>query len=810
MEDGSLLPSALRYMQKLREKEQNPNLPFQHFFQDNHHEESIGASNALLISVFCIDTMSDVNLNLNVNVHVNQLDADVSLNRKNLLRKLATVHNIINAKLIPLYNKRYKHHWFTGGEGISFGLHCQDEDIHGPSISPDPNQGRIPHLRAIVSYGVHPLDEFFAMAMMKCITVDLLKHHGIKVAVECWDLDDGQILLIEGANDLPSWVDGDVLDDGMGMGTGVGMMEKRVYFVDGVVRLVAPTSITDPKHCDRNDPFTCTGTGTISGAGKSSVSRSQALAALIEPENTVNIQSDDMDASPLEFNATIQKRLEPFCKVLNQTLEKNRIRSVLSEYLHTAAIVLPLHLAIMIRHRPDLVSVAILSFCRHVHKNQNDVKNGSGSSSSSSSLPTLVDEQKAAYQYEMKPFENLVFTSIILPKTLYAMLLTAAGQMQPPMKTPKHYKSMELNRIKRQCKNGGAAYAHFRHAVEAGMRLSLGFEWLANSNSNSNSNSKPFLPKEKDVNDDVEERTSSNSLHSSSTEERINIHCVRIDQEAGGDGDWIHGAWNRGPNETNAEDRIDSLLKCPIWNPEILQGGVSPIQHPGKAVSKHLIEASKFAQKKEAKSLDATKDFPIPRADEVDSDEWIDMDSMDHLEFKMKDLVGSGLANAQADDEKKMLAMDTIMGGLEKFVSGTSDINGVASESRDPSVQRAEEDDSHEVKFDEDVFFTIFHRVLKVENPKKLHVDDIVRSNSDGTRQHDSNGNDMSPDLSNYFSNADLNFDCSDMDEEDVSKVDPMMKVFMVRSFQPEAVLLFSLYDTYITVTAMLKNYQQL
>jgi hypothetical protein len=39
-----------------------------------------------------------------------------------------------------------------------------------------------------VSYGPHPLDEFFAIAMMKCITVDLRKHYNFNVAVECWDV----------------------------------------------------------------------------------------------------------------------------------------------------------------------------------------------------------------------------------------------------------------------------------------------------------------------------------------------------------------------------------------------------------------------------------------------------------------------------------------------------------------------------------------------------------------------------------------------------------------------------------------------
>ena len=145
-------------------------------------------------------------------------------------------------KIIPVYNKRYKHNWFTGGEGICFGLHCQD--VHSTD---DHDQSRtskkpvwIPHLRSVVSYGPHPLDEFFAIAMMKCITVDLRKHYNFNVAVECWDVDDGQILLIEGANTLPSWVD-DV---------GVEGMAKRVYFVDGNVCLLPPSVSVQSKSDD--------------------------------------------------------------------------------------------------------------------------------------------------------------------------------------------------------------------------------------------------------------------------------------------------------------------------------------------------------------------------------------------------------------------------------------------------------------------------------------------------------------------------------------------------------------------------------
>ena len=65
MEDGSLLPNALRSMQKLRENEQNLNFPFHHFFEPQQKDENnrpldsnlhLGTRNALVISLYCIDS----------------------------------------------------------------------------------------------------------------------------------------------------------------------------------------------------------------------------------------------------------------------------------------------------------------------------------------------------------------------------------------------------------------------------------------------------------------------------------------------------------------------------------------------------------------------------------------------------------------------------------------------------------------------------------------------------------------------------------------------------------------------------------
>ena len=103
-------------------------------------------------------------------------------------------------------------------------------------------------------------------------------------------------------------------------------------------------------------------------------------------------------------------------------------RTILGEYLHTAAIVLPLQLALMIRHRPDLIAIAISSFCQHATEKLRSTKESRGRTQS-----TQYDEGEMNHDI---PFENLVFTSMTIPKTLYAMLLTAAGQLPPPMKLP--------------------------------------------------------------------------------------------------------------------------------------------------------------------------------------------------------------------------------------------------------------------------------------------------------------------------------------------------------------------------------------
>lgn len=692
MEDGSLLPFALQYMKQLREKEHDFNFPYDHFQSQIGlcpNESSscrLGEGNALVISLFCIDTPADVEL------------AGKS-DRKGLLRKLASLHTIIHSNILPTCNKNYRHCWFVGGSGISFGLHCCEGDSE---------ERGIPHLRAVVHYGPHPLDELVAIAIMMRVSADLIRYYNHYVAIECWDVDDGQIMLIEGAEHLPTWVDDEI---------GVEGMAKRVYIVNGQIQLLP-----------------CYYKGISDGSNESTkgryiLTRKESLNALIDlmSRSIKSPPCQEQDSDVLAFNRFMQKRLEPFCKAISLKKDSStQTRHLLVEYLHTAAIVVPMHLAIVLQYRPDLIPVAILTFCRRVSKDATTVHE-------------VMDANAA--QYDTIPFENLVYTKIMIPKILYAMLLTAAGQLPPPMKTPRHYKSMELNRIKRQCENGGMAYAHFRHAIEAGMRLSLGYEWIAKRNDSDFLISRPLV--------------------CCSAEERIMNHTSRIDIEAGGDGLWIQSSWDVGPNNSLIEDDIGPMIKCPVWYPEIVQGGICPISNPGKSVAQHLSDAFKFARKKNVDSNDLLRLFPIPRDSQVDSDDWLDVNSIDDLELKMKDITKFSNWKKPSDheDELKLQAMDTLAQGVQTFIKGSSDLlKGVSS---------GDKQDNSEFSLNSQVYLMILHRVLQ-EDPTNLRLDDL--STVIPNQAHES------ADLLKFFSKEDLDWD----KVEGMNAIDEDMKEIMM------------------------------
>jgi hypothetical protein len=132
------------------------------------------------------------------------------------------------ADLAVTLNARFaatRYPWFSGGDGIVFGLHCSpandhfdSENSHVGNVAQDRSSLMIPHLRAVCRYGVSVADEWQAIQLLlsqrfdRETTVDdgiitTTTLHKYQMVTECWDVDDGQVLLIEASEHLPRWVD---------------------------------------------------------------------------------------------------------------------------------------------------------------------------------------------------------------------------------------------------------------------------------------------------------------------------------------------------------------------------------------------------------------------------------------------------------------------------------------------------------------------------------------------------------------------------------------------------------------------------
>jgi SGT1 protein len=169
MEEGSLLTEALRQQRQQHQLQQNTTGSL----SDGHDFDK----NAIALDVFSLK-LQDIE------------GGDRHIQRVLHLAELASRCN----KILKSWNAEYK--WHFGGDGPAFGAYITDG---------------IPHLRALVRYGPNILDEWVAVDYM----MKLSKHmEGTEndVAISCWDVEDGQLILIQTADVLPDWIDEDATD----------------------------------------------------------------------------------------------------------------------------------------------------------------------------------------------------------------------------------------------------------------------------------------------------------------------------------------------------------------------------------------------------------------------------------------------------------------------------------------------------------------------------------------------------------------------------------------------------------------------
>ena len=247
METGSLLQQALQ--------QQRPGV------SHGQHEDP----NRLLLDVFSLQDHPD---------HISQLL---------YLAELATRCNQCFASQSYL--------WHTGGDGPVFGVTVTDG---------------IPHLRACCRYGVSVMDEWMAID----ICWQFSKTVEDDIVFSFWDVEDGQVVLIQTANILPDLVDEDPTD---------------------------------------HHRYACW------------LRRGGNIQVLRQSHVTVQKALELLKDNNMEWYYSIP--------TMNQTLDTflQQIRRH-AEQRHRMALVVPRRVAYWIRNRPDLVSTAMLAFCQNIHR----------------------------------------------------------------------------------------------------------------------------------------------------------------------------------------------------------------------------------------------------------------------------------------------------------------------------------------------------------------------------------------------------------------------------------------------------------
>ncbi|KAL7533756.1 hypothetical protein ACHAXR_005439, partial [Thalassiosira sp. AJA248-18] len=524
-----------------------------------------------------------------------------------------------------------KHHlpWSSGGDGPIFGIHCDitnDEyfnatnDVDGDDIwqskSPPPNiqqslstkssssdeqkirnvlqqnekkrrmaqedsssssgtnfQQQQPHLRAICHYNNDINDMWRCISLALQISSKLSsqpsQNNNLSCAIECWDANDGHILLIEAAEYLPSWVDDDVLQGGVG---GPGGCRNRCWIVDGEVHLIPPSSTTcntqatlgleeSVDRISRKDALCALMKSTIKkevGGGSSKI-----LTGTVAPE-TVQCAIQDRINRTDYYSHHVKSRRRHDKDNNSPTHPKGEETNDGKEDLnnphwHIAAAALPASVARFIQKHPSLVPLLVDSFCEHApaylkeRSSPHHCKQNSETANTTDPPPTAEEEEEDTNQDDgtvnpqqkdsnsnnssqfnnknkntmqgqttkssspqnnndsfgtLFPYEQIVILPITVTRTNYAELVTGRG-IVPSFPTPTAYRSVELNRFQRQLRHQSASFSFgseeddettimggakkkkknpFERAVDVGIRLCAGLDWIVSTSNNSNDN----------------------------------------------------------------------------------------------------------------------------------------------------------------------------------------------------------------------------------------------------------------------------------------------------------------------------------
>lgn len=822
--------------------------------------------NAIVLSLYLVQSEDDILHLSSKNNHTQK--------RANLYIRLCEACRIANKILRSAATQQLP--FQSGGDGPIFGVHCDisndellrrndfDADEYWQSQSPgkqyskDNNEVNSdnddydddgcsnveeetaldgtdydsafqqPHLRAIFRYGNDVNDMWRCISLILTISTELANAN-LTCAVECWDNNDGHILLIEAAEHLPSWVDEDVLQGGVGGPEGT---VNRCWIVDGQVHLIPP--------CASNNRH-----GMLKKKKVDLLSRRDALLTLLDSFN-----KDEDGSSTLASDAVqdaIQHRInrtDYSARKSNESSPSVTSTNQSSSHWHVAAAAVPASVAHFIEKHPSLIPLIIDSFCKNAQKYLKERKlerKRSRNKSANESTNERCQETAMADEHNMKrdslgqlfPFEQIVAIPITMTRANFAELVTGRG-INPSFPVPREYRSVELKRFHRQLGQtssyGGLEDEKtnrnpFERAVDVGVRLCTGLEWIVHASEQKDSLPCPSV---EDEDDELLLQTLGD------IERRLRLYWTRIDAEASVGNlqheseetettHWIEQAWQAGPKDTNHSkcdklflSALESMSKCAVFHPELsksLRDEPCPITRPNMSLRDIARSGIKNALKWQREHYNESH-FPTPKLCQLDSDAWMEIESMEELEEEMKHL--SSATSKQTDtksDNKKPRrttrrsrrnhpsldnnnisedgereassnkdALNQMVKGIRAFVEGEGDVEGISTIAPEEIEAAAESSIenlmSQEVKIRPHVFLGVLRNMLRDECnvPSQTGLDCNSNSNSNKSTSLPTPAPAES-DISSFFFEEDLNYDSGDDSDEDTEEhIDQMQE----------------------------------
>lgn len=677
-EEGSLLAEALEFMKQQRQQWKQAgysnNVPSTNIPSDRDndpHNSNFHVSETLIISMYLLESPNYTDEYGN---HATNVSDEQRLKRMTTISNLCTATN----QILSECQQKISYPWHMGGEGIAFGVEVEAQNKNKSIL----------HLKAVCRYGPAVLDEWYAISLCYHLSTELYHRHQYKVAIEALDLEDGQILLIESAMYLPHWVDK----------LGPVHCRNRVWIMNGFLHLIPPP-------IDMND------INALVDRKYRKITLDHALQILRQMSCCTSNSSTTLANDAMQ--QALLTRIQSFRQLLSTTpkhpssLSADKIPVLMShdnfrKYFHRAAVVLPLHLAILIQQRPDLVTAGVTAFCSHApdfldfHQNKTKKDDSHPKKQNFNSNDSTNNDCLTVSKHF--PFQNLVLLVVPFTKVSYSLLMSGAGKI-PQFNPPKQFQSIEMKRMSRTCKTDTSS--HFRNAVDTGIRLTCGLEWLyAQSKSKTTQEDKHIPANMGDV------------------EKHLRLHWKRIDELSGGDGRWIEENWLNGPQaKKNGISILDPFINCPVFDPQIKYNtSLCPLSHANVSIHEQINVAIKQGRK--ISSINSVGSYPIPCKTDVDSNDWMNVSS-DTLDQLMKDALQQTQSNISHEEQnsqkeakmnfphdmesKQTQALDSILSGFKTFVKTSSDLDGVVAEKNQiPKTTTYKEDKNWRDYFSDD------------------------------------------------------------------------------------------------------------